>query len=101
MNEVQKQLNDLKCFLTHYDRILLKIVGKDRNYIFDSDIATKDIQILAENPYQLNLIIPIDKDSFKVFHISHEAMVDIHRMNMVDLTMVIIEDTEHSILMAI
>ena len=101
MNEAQKQLKDLKCFLTHFDRIQLQILTKDHKYIFDSDVATKDIQILAENPYQLNLIVPIDKDSFKVFHISHEAMVDIHRMNMVDLTMVIIQDKEHSILMAV
>lgn len=100
MNAVQKHLQDLRCFISHYDEIHLTVLEQGR-LMADSYFKTKDIQIVAENPYQLNLIVPIDKDSFKVFHISHEADVKIRYFDVTDQTTVTITDPNHLIRMII
>lgn len=97
MIQIQKELNDLKDLLSHEKTIYLEILGRDGNYVlFDSNYPTKDLQILADNPYQLNLITKISDDACRVTHISDQAQFKVDYAYGYRQTH--IKDKDHSIL---
>ena len=72
--QIQKQLNDFKCFKDHYTKADVQILDeKSRPKEDYKDVDTDRILVLADNPYQLNIAIQDTDHHGKIYHLSEKA----------------------------
>lgn len=98
-SEIQKQLNDFKCFKNQFKELCVTVLDAFGDLIYQDIIDPASIFVLAGNPYQLNIVIQEKERHGTIYHLDENAQMDLE-INRACEGYVSFKDKNHNLIFA-